>query len=328
MTTSTEALVARANIPWRRILLRPETPATTFLLIMIALFAAIIQGFFTFNNFVSILSVAAVPGIIALAMNQVVLAGEIDISVGSILGVCVYVVGLTAEVTGGVLLPLIAGVLAGGVMAALNATLVTWGRIPSIIVTLGSLYALRGLLLEWGGGVVIALPAESRVLGTGEIAGIPLPAILLLLTWLLFELLSRHTRWGRDILAVGGNPTAAKFSGLKTRWIKWRAFVVLGFFTGLAATISLSQVGSTQATVGTGYELQVLAAVVIGGTSIMGGRGSTAAPVIGALLIGVVLNGMTLMGISDRYSQLVFGLIILLAVSVDVLVRRLAKDPS
>jgi ribose/xylose/arabinose/galactoside ABC-type transport system permease subunit len=328
MTIDASVAMERTTYPWRRILFRPETPTAVFLVLVIAAFSGTVDRFLTTNNISSIIDGAAVTAIVALAMNQLVLAGEIDISVGSMLGVCAYAVGLAAESTGGLVLPLLAGVAAGGLIAAVNATLVTLGRIPSIIVTLGALYALRGLLLTWGGAIVIDLPQSSRVLGVGEIAGVPMPVVLLAVIWLVFEAMSRHSAWGRDVLAVGGNPTAAKFAGLRIRWVKWRAFLLLGLVTGFAAVVYLGQVGSAQASIGNGFELQVLAAVVIGGTSISGGRGSTIAPVIGSLLIAVVLNGMTLMGISDRFAQLVFGLLILVAVSIDPLLRRLTKDPS
>jgi ribose/xylose/arabinose/galactoside ABC-type transport system permease subunit len=308
----------------RRFLLRPEAPALLFLLALVVVFSLTADSFLSPGNLEAIVVQAAVLGMIALAVNQVVLCGEIDISVGSMLGLCAVAVGTVAQAGGGLALPLLAGVLVGTAAGALNGALVTVGRIPSIIVTLGMLYVLRGLvLLVTGGTWITNVPDETRVLGLSKVLGVGVPALVLLGVFAVVSALSRHSTWGRDVLAVGGNRRAARLAGLAVDRTRFGAFVLVGALTGLAATIFVGRTGSVQTNSGEGLELQVVAAVVIGGTSIAGGRGSPLAALTGAVLIGVILNGMILVGVPGLWQSAVLGALILLAVSTDALRRRL-----
>src|SRR5919112_2149982 len=190
--------------------------------------------------------------------------------------------GAAAQSTGGFLLPLVAAVAVGALCGAINGTLVTLGRIPSIIVTLGMLYALRGvILLVTGGTWITALPNDSRVLGMGNVLGLSVPVMILLSLFLVMEVVGRHSTWGRNVYAVGGNRRAARFAGLPTDRVRFLAFVLVGVFVGVASMIYMGRAGSVQTNTGTGLELQVVAAVVIGGTSISGGRGSSLAALTG-----------------------------------------------
>ena len=201
--------------------------------------------------------------------------------------------------------------------------LVTVGRIPAIIVTLGMLYALRGvILLVTGGTWITGIPPETRVLGTGTVLGVGVPVIVLVVLFVLVELFSRNSTLGRDVFAVGGNRRAARFAGLPIDRVRFFTFVMVGVFVGIASVIYLGRAGSVQTNTGTGLELQVVAAVVIGGTSISGGRGSTLAALTGAVLIGVILNGLILLGVPGIWQDAVLGALILLAVATDVLRRR------
>jgi ribose/xylose/arabinose/galactoside ABC-type transport system permease subunit len=311
----------------RRWLLRPEAPALVFLAVLVVAFSITSDKFLSTTNLESILVSVAVLGIVALAVNQVILCGEIDISTGSMLGLCAVAAGAVAVSTGGLILPLLAGVAVGAVAGAVNGLLVTAGRIPSIIVTLGMLYALRGvILLVTGGSWITGVPAETRVLGTGSVLGIELPVFVLLILFVVMELVSRHSTWGRNVFAVGGNRRAARFAGLPIDRTRFLAFVLVGVFVGIASVIYLGRAGSVQTNTGTGLELQVVAAVVIGGTSISGGRGSSLAALTGAVLIGVILNGLILLGVPGIWQQAVLGALILLAVATDVVRRRLVED--
>jgi ribose/xylose/arabinose/galactoside ABC-type transport system permease subunit len=314
---------ARTTGP-RRFLLRPEAPALIFLATLLVVFSLAADRFLSPSNLESIVVAVAVLGIVALGVNQVVLSGEIDISVGSMLGLCAVAVGTVAEGSGGLLLPALAGIVVGIAAGALNGALVTLGRIPSIIVTLGMLYALRGLvLLVTGGTWITNVPDETRVLGLSKVLGIGVPAFLLLAVFAAVTAVSRHSTWGRDVLAVGGNRRAARLAGLAVDRTRFWAFVLVGALTGLAATVFVGRTGSVQTNSGEGLELQVVAAVVIGGTSIAGGRGSPLAALTGAVLIGVILNGMILVGVPGLWQSAVLGALILLAVSTDALRRRL-----
>ena len=307
----------------RRFLLRPEAPALLFLGALLVVFSVTADRFLSPSNLEAIVVQVAVLGIIALGVNQVVLCGEIDISVGSMLGLCAVAVGTVAEGSGGLVLPLLAGILVGTAAGALNGVLVTLGRIPSIIVTLGMLYALRGLvLLVTGGTWITNVPDATRVLGLSSFLGVGLPAFVLVFVFVVVSLLSRHSTWGRDVLAVGGNRRAARLAGLAVDRTRFWSFVLVGALTGLAATIFVGRTGSVQTNSGEGLELQVVAAVVIGGTSIAGGRGSPLAALTGAVLIGVILNGMILVGVPGLWQSAVLGALILLAVCTDALRRR------
>jgi ribose/xylose/arabinose/galactoside ABC-type transport system permease subunit len=313
----------------RRWLLRPEAPALVFLAVLVVAFSLTSDKFLSATNLESILVSVAVLGTVALAVNQVILCGEIDISTGSMLGLCAVAAGAVAVSTGGLILPLLAGVAVGAVAGSVNGLLVTAGRIPSIIVTLGMLYALRGvILLVTGGTWITGVPGETRVLGTGSVAGIQLPVFVLLILFVVMELVSRHSTWGRNVFAVGGNRRAARFAGLPIDRTRFLAFVLVGVFVGIASVIYLGRAGSVQTNTGTGLELQVVAAVVIGGTSISGGRGSSLAALTGAVLIGVILNGLILLGVPGIWQQAVLGALILLAVTTDVLRRRLVEDKA
>ena len=314
---------------FRRFMVRPESPALVFLALLVVAFSLSSDKFLSGSNFESIVISVAVLGIIALAVNQVVLCGEIDISTGSMMGLCAVAAGAVALSTGGLVLPLLAGIAVGAFCGAINGALVTAGRIPSIIVTLGMLYALRGvILLVTGGTWITGVPEEARVLGTGTVLGVGYPVIILFVLFLVMELVSRHSTWGRNVFAVGGNRRAARLAGLPIDRTRFLAFVLVGMFVGIASIIYLGRAGSVQTNTGTGLELQVVAAVVIGGTSISGGRGSSLAALTGAVLIGVILNGLILLGVPGIWQQGVLGALILLAVATDVLRRRLVGDKT
>jgi ribose/xylose/arabinose/galactoside ABC-type transport system permease subunit len=313
----------------RRFLARPAAPALAFLAVLLVAFTLANDRFLTASNLESIVDSVAVLGVIALAVNQVILCGEIDISTGSMLGLCAIAAGAVALATGGILLPLLAGVVVGGLAGALNGALVTLGRIPAIIVTLGMLYALRGvILLVTGGTWITGVPDATRVLGTGKVLGISVPVIILFGLFLVMELVNRHSTWGRNVFAVGGNRVAARFAGLPVNRVRFMAFTLVGVFVGIASLIYVGRAGSVQTNTGVGLELQAVAAVVIGGTSISGGRGSSLAALTGAVLIGVILNGLILLGVPGIWQDAVLGGLILLAVATDVLRRRLVGDKA
>jgi ribose/xylose/arabinose/galactoside ABC-type transport system permease subunit len=325
-TTAEGGTIGTALRRWMR---RPEAPALVFLAVLVVAFSLSSNAFLSGSNLESIIVSVAVLGTIALAVNQVILCGEIDISTGSMMGLCAVAAGAVATNTGGLILPLLAGVAVGALAGAVNGVLVTLGRIPSIIVTLGMLYALRGvILLVTGGSWITGIPNETRVLGTGSVLGVHYPVFVLLVLFVVMELVSRHSTWGRNVFAVGGNRRASRMAGLPIERVRFLAFVLVGVFVGIAAVIYLGRAGSVQTNTGTGLELQVVAAVVIGGTSISGGRGSTLAALTGAVLIGVILNGLILLGVPSIWQDAVLGSLILLAVATDVLRRRLLGDKS
>jgi ribose/xylose/arabinose/galactoside ABC-type transport system permease subunit len=311
-----------------RAIKRPEAPPLAFLVIMAILLGLTTPGFLADANLLSIVSQVSVVAIVSLALNQVILSGEIDVSVGSLLAACAFTFATMAHVTSGLLLPLLASVVVGGTVGMLNGAIVTVGRVPSIIATLGMLLGLRGVVLLLGANGILLVPNAARLLGLGTVLGVPVAIVFLLLVFAIFDIANRHTEWGRDILAVGSNRRAADAVGLRAGFVKFRCFVAVGLACGLAGGIFAGQIGEIQATAATGFELQAIAAVVLGGTSITGGRGSTFAPVIGALLLGVILNALTLNSVPGTFEQLVLGSLILAAISIDAVRFRALRRAS
>ncbi|WP_174247850.1 ABC transporter permease, partial [Acidisoma sp. S159] len=199
---------------------------------------------------------------------------------------------------------------------------------PSIVATLGMLLGLRGVVLLLGANGILLVPNAARQFGLGTVVGVPTPIVFLVLVFAVFDIANRHTEWGRDILAVGSNRRAADAVGLRAGFVKFRCFVAVGLGCGLAGAVFAGQIGEIQATAATGFELQAIAAVVLGGTSITGGRGSTFAPVFGALLVGVILNALTLNSVPGTFEQLVLGTLILAAISIDAVRFRALRRAS
>ncbi len=303
---------------------RSEVPSFVFLVVLVACLSVATPGFMTLPNLRGVVEQVVVVSIVALAVNQVIIAGEIDVSTGSLVATCAFVYGNLALAVGGSWLPLAGALVVGAVIGAVNGALATYGRVPSIIVTIGMLFILRGAVLLAAGAQVLNLDGSSRLFGLGSLAGVPTSIVVLVVLAVAVELLSRGTLFGRNVYAIGGNPRAAHAIGLPVRRVRLLTFVLSGLSCGIAAAVLLGQIGQLQATAATGLELRVVAAVVLGGTSIIGGRGSNAAPVIGAILVGVILNALTLNRVPGTYELLVLGALILAAISVDGIRSRLS----
>jgi len=318
-TASAERAQSRA-----RVAIRPELAPLVFLVLLSAILGATTTGFLAVDNLVSIVAQVAVVGTVALAVNLVILNGEIDVSTGSLLATCSLVFGAVANSTGGVLWPFLAAVGFGGVIGIINGSLVAFGGIPSIIATLGMLLILRGLLLVKAAVGVLAIDPPSRGLGIDFILGIPVPVLILVAVYVVAEIIVRRTTFGRDVIAIGSNGRAARFIGLPIGRVKVICFTLSGICCGIASGVFFGQIGQLQATAATGFELRVIAAVVLGGTSIIGGSGSVIAPVLGAVLVGVILNGLALNAVPETLEQFILGLLILTAISLDAIRQRLS----
>ena len=303
---------------------RPEAAPAAFLLIIGAVLAATTPGFLTGPNLLAILVQTSVVGVVALALNTVILAGEIDVSVGSVLAACALAYASAAQAFGPGPAPVLAALGVGLVAGTVNGIVVAVGRVPSIIATLGMLLAVRGGVLLLGANGVVLVPEGARGAGLGSVLGAPAPVLILALAFAAFALLGAMTPWGRDVLAVGGNARAAAAVGLKAGRVKALTFVATGAACAIASAVFAGQTGQIQATAAQGSELQCIAAVVLGGTRITGGRGSTLAPVLGAVLVGTILNALTLNRVPATFEQLVLGVLILFALSLDALRSRFA----
>ncbi|NLA93094.1 MAG: ribose ABC transporter permease [Spirochaetales bacterium] len=289
-----------------------------FLIICIAL-AIMSPVFFTVNNIMNIIRQTSIYGIIAVGMTFVILTGGIDLSVGSILAFSgVICAGLMKRHDAPIFLAALAAIGVGGAMGLVNGLLITVGKIAPFVVTLGMVTIGRGLTLIYTTGYPISgFSSEFRQLGGGYVAGIPIPVIIFLITVLVAWFILNHTRLGRYTYAIGGNEETVKLSGINVNFFKTAVYVIVGITSALSSLILSSRLNSAEAVAGQGYELDVIAAVVIGGTSLTGGRGSIIGTLIGALLIGVINNGMNLLGISPYFQQVVKGALIIGAVILD-----------
>ena len=333
MTTHTQpadSVFARSQLRtvFRRIAAGPATPTTLFLVLLIIGISVVNPAFIRVDNLQAILAQSSIVALIALGVNQVIIAGEIDISVGSLLGLCTVAAGTVAATTDGFILPFVTAVVIGLAAGTVNGFLVTRLRIPSIVATLGMLYALSGILLITASGAqIVGFPKSTGFLGNGTVGGVSVSILVLVLAFIVLTAVSRFTTWGRDVFAVGDNEAAAKLAGVRVERVRFGTFVLVGGLTGVAGMIYLGQFNAVQPNVGTGLELQVVAAVVIGGTSIVGGRGSTLAPVIGAVLVTVVFNALILLGVPNEWTDVVSGALILIALLFDTVRRRITEKP-
>jgi putative xylitol transport system permease protein len=279
------------------------------------------ENFMTWGNWVNVLRQTSINGLLAIGMTFVILTGGIDLSVGSLLAVSAMVTGslVTGEHPASLWLAIPAGLLAGAFLGAVNGLVVARLAVPPFVMTLGMLSVARGLTFIYNDGMPIAnLSPEFRFLGQGMLGGLPVPVLVLAITFLLFWFILNYTTFGRYIYAVGGNLKSAKTSGVQTRLVLFSAYVISGLLAALAGLILTARTTSALPQAGVAYELDAIAAVVIGGTSLNGGVGKLTGTLIGALIIGVINNGLDLMGVSSYYQQVIKGAIIVAAVLIDV----------
>jgi ribose transport system permease protein len=283
--------------------------------------------FFKSINLMNILLQTSINAIMAVGMTFIIITAGIDLAVGSTLALCNVLMGVVMPAVGlshpflQISAGLLTALLTGGLVGFCNGRVsVTW-QIPSFIVTLGMLGVARGLALRLCDNQTRNLIGQTAAgfsfIGNGRIAGVPFPALLALLVVILGHLLLKYTVFGRYILAIGGNETAARLSGIRVAFHKTMAFTLCGLLVGLAAVVQTSRLGSANPTIGAGYELYAIAAVVIGGASLMGGKGTIGGTLVGALIIGVLNNGLTLMNIPDEIKQIIIGLVIIVAVMLE-----------
>ncbi len=305
--------------------------ALIFLLLLIATFAILHQNFLHPLNVMNVLRQVSISGLIAIGMTFVILTAGIDLSVGSLVALCGLVAAYVAkgglesrfavgaaEAGNPAILALGAAILVGVAAGALQGLTISRLRVPPFVVTLGGLTAFRGAaLLFSGGGPISGFAPDFAWWGQGRIATVPVPVIIFVLAAVVAHLVLRHTRFGRHVYAVGGNAAAAEMNGVNTRRIILSVYVIVGFFCGLASFLLAARLNSAEAVAGVGLELDVIAAVVIGGTSLFGGVGSIFGTVVGALLIGVLRNGLVLLNVSSFVQQILIGVILVLAVAFD-----------
>jgi ribose transport system permease protein len=273
--------------------------------------------FLTRSNLLNVGLATSVVALLAIGQTYVIVLAEIDLSVGSALGFSAMVTALTLR-HHGLWLGLLAGLAAGAVIGVVNGLLVTRARMPSFIATLATMSILAGLTLQLSSGDPVAVTDYSfQGIGQDYLGGIPVPVWLMVVAYLLFGVVLARTGYGRFVYATGDNLEAARLSGIRTQRVKVAAFAVSGLLAALGGFILTARLSTAEPTAGTGYELESIAAVIIGGTSLAGGRGKLIGTLVGALVLGVIDNGMNLLNVSPFLQDVVKGVVILLAVYLD-----------
>ncbi|MDO0993767.1 ABC transporter permease subunit [Staphylococcus borealis] len=290
------------------------------LILLIIVVSILNPSFLDLSNLLNLLRQISINGLIAFGMTFIILTGGIDLSVGSILALSSAFIALM--ITSGVdpIIALIIGVLIGFVLGAVNGLLVTKGNMAPFIATLATMTIFRGLTLVITDGNPITNLGDSylfQLFGKGYFIGIPVPAVTMIIVFIILLIILQKTTFGRHTYAIGGNEVAAKISGIKVNKIKIFIYGISGLMSALAGGILTSRLNSAQPTAGMSYELDAIAAVVLGGTSLTGGKGRIVGTLIGVFIIGVLNNGLNLLGVSSFYQQVVKGVVILIAVLID-----------
>lgn len=280
--------------------------------------------FLTVSNLTIIVTQVSINALLAFGVTFVIITGGIDLSLGSI----VAVTGVTAAMLAHpdsypVLIPIVMGLLAGLLMGAFNGFIITKSKIAPFIVTLGTMTIGRGLALILSDGRPVSNLSDSfNYLGSGTVLGIPILILIFILVFAVCSIILSKTVLGRYIYAIGGNEQAARASGINIDRVKLSVYSISGLLAGLAGILLASRITTGQPNAGAGFELDAIAAVVIGGTSTAGGRGTMAGTLIGVLLIGVINNGLDLLNVTSYYQQVVMGIIIIGAVVLDSLNQK------
>jgi inositol transport system permease protein len=320
----TDTSKAPARFDWLRFLERYGT--SLVLVALIIFFATQNERFLSLRNISNILTEVSIYGVIAVGMTFVILTRGVDLAVGSLLGFAGILAAMAARSAGsadfGWLVALATALAVGGAVGLVQGKAVTWLGVPPFIVTLGGLTIWRGAtLIANDGAPVSGLDAGYRWWGAGDVFGLPAPVLVFAVVAFAGYVALRHTRYGRHVYAVGGNPEAARLTGLNVKGILTSVYVIVGLTAGLAGFLLSARLGSAEAVAGTGYELRVIASVVIGGASLFGGVGGIGGAMVGVLLIGVLGNGLVIMNVSAYFQQIVIGAIIVAAVAFDTFAK-------
>jgi ribose/xylose/arabinose/galactoside ABC-type transport system permease subunit len=291
-----------------------------------ALLSVLTPHFLTVSNLLNVMEQTTINAVIAVGMTFVILSGGIDLSVGSLLALAGVVLASALHQGWPTPLAVLAGIGAGALCGFVNGALVTRGRLPAFIATLGVMSIARGAALVYTEGRPISgFAAGFRQLATERVFGVPLPVLVALAVYAAAHFLLTRTRFGRYVYAIGGNEEATRLAGVDPGFHKTMVYALSGAMSGLAAALLTARLNSAQPIAGVMYELDAIAATVIGGTSLMGGVGSVGGTLIGALIMGVLRNGLNLLGTSSFLQQIAIGSVIIVAVLVDSMLKPASK---
>lgn len=293
-------------------------------LFMLCLIFSILSPYFlSVNNLLTVATQTAIIAIIAIGQTYVMITTGIDLSIGSNIALSGMLAGIAMTNGVPVWIALLIGLASGCLVGGLNGVMIAFGKIPPFIATLCTMMAVRGISLTLTQGIPVSgLPKSFTVIGTGSLAGIPIPVILMILLTVIFGFVLSKTRLGRHVYAVGSNVDAARLSGVNTKAVLIKVYVISGFVAAFAGLIMAARIISAQPAAGDGYELDAVASSVIGGTSTLGGEGMIAGTFIGAFIIGILRNGLNLIGVSPFIQKIVIGVVIGGSVFFDRIKRK------
>lgn len=291
--------------------------------VLCAVLWALTPHFLTVSNLLNVVQQTSINAIVAAGMTFVIISGGIDLSVGSIVALSGVVLGTLLQADQPLVVALLGAVVVGVGCGLLNGLLVSIGGLPPFIATLGMMSVARGTALVFTEGrPVSGFDEASRWLATGSIGFVPAPVVVMLLVYAAAHVVLTRTTFGRYVYAIGGNEEATRLSGVAVRFHKTAIYCVSGLLSAVAAMVLTARLNSAQPIAGMMYELDAIAATVIGGTSLMGGQGSLGGTLVGALIMGVLRNGLNLLGVSSFLQQIVIGAVIVGAVLVDTILKR------
>lgn len=303
------------------------------LLAMFIAFSLLSDGFFTTRNIFNIIRQISFMGLIAIGVTMVIITGGIDLGSGSVLALCAVLATSLAQIPESatlkypglnlpIIVPVVVALAVGAFTGVINGSLIAKFGIPAFIATLGMMTVARGFALIYSNKPLSQLTPEYNFIGQGAIMGVPFPVIILVVVAILAHILLNNTPFGRYIYALGGNEQAARISGINIDRVKIGVYTLAGLLSGLAGLVVSSRVGSGQPGQGVGIELDAIAAAVIGGTSLSGGIGTIWGTMVGALIIGVLDNGLILLNVDQYWITIVKGTIIVVAVIIDTRKNR------
>lgn len=303
---------------WKKFLKKTkEYPAIVGFVGLVIFFSLLSDRFMTLSNFTNVLRQVSIQAIIAFGMTLVIISGGIDLSVGSVFALSAILMASVVK-NSSVFLGILTALLVGALLGAINGFIIAKGKIQPFIVTLATMAIARSLTLVYSEGMPITgFPQSFRVIGRGEFTGIPVPVMIMFAIFGVIFYISNYTKLGLYTYAIGGNETAAKLSGVKVDIYKIIIYMISGLLAATSAIILTSRLNSAQPTFGTGYELDAIAAVVLGGASLSGGKGTVVGTLFGALIMGILNNGLNLLNVSPFYQQGVKGIVILIAVLLE-----------
>jgi ribose/xylose/arabinose/galactoside ABC-type transport system permease subunit len=296
------------------------------IIVLMTIMSFVRPVFLTSGNLVNVLRQVSMNGVLAVGITFVIMTGGIDLSIGSIVAVTSVIIGRLLEQGHGLPLAISLGMIAAILFGLVNGLLIAFGKLPPFIATLSTMSIARGFAMVYSNGRPYLIQVESFLaIGKGSSFGVPNPIWILLAVCVIAYIILNFTIFGRHVYAFGGNRQAAKLAGVRTRLTEVMVYVISGTLAGITAIILSARISSGQPTAGQSYEMDAIAATAIGGTSMLGGSGSLGGTIMGFIILGIMINSLTLLGVSSFYQQIVKGFIIIAAVMLDMQIKSKSR---